>query len=81
MGLLPIGFAVVTGEQPVPGQRPDPGQRLGEVLGEAGLVAELLDQFGRTGIELSLAVVVGVEQRAVQFAEEVNRQGVRAADQ
>ena len=79
--LLPIGLAVVSGEQPVSGQRPDPRQRLREVLGEPALVAQLLDQFLRTGVELPTPLLVGVEERAVQFAEEVDGQRVGSADQ
>ena len=76
MGLLPVGFAVERGEQPVAGQGTDPGQRRGEVLGEAGLVAEFLDQWSRACVELPFAVEVGVEQGPVQFSEQVDRKCV-----
>lgn len=45
VGLLPVRFTVVRGEQTVTGELADPLQRPHGVLGEPALVAELVDQL------------------------------------
>ncbi|ODT14602.1 MAG: hypothetical protein ABS57_15405 [Mesorhizobium sp. SCN 65-12] len=67
MGLLPIRLARVGGEQPVARKGTEPIQSVGDALDESGLVAELLYQIQRTGVQPPRNPEVRVEKRSELF--------------
>lgn len=78
VGLLPGGFSVEGGEEAVAGERAHSRERGGEILGEPALVAELLDQLQGADVQLACTGPLSVEDRSVEFGEDVDGQGVRS---